>query len=104
MTSVGNVGLTSRARGGTIGRCRLTERTTGRARPPRRWLASDGMSYPARHRHQDRHKARKSVVPVILAIGILLASGIVGAAYLLKSPAPSKVLFGIGPEADSARQ
>jgi hypothetical protein len=62
------------------------------------------MSYPARHRYRDRHKARKSVVPVILAIGILLASGIVGTAYLIKSPTPSKVLFGIGPEADSARQ
>jgi hypothetical protein len=37
-------------------------------------------------------------------VGVLLAGGIITAAFLDKSPPPSKVLFGIGPEADSARR
>src|SRR5438034_11106952 len=62
------------------------------------------MDYPARHRSRVRRKHRKWLVPVIVAVGVFLAGGIVVAAFRDKPPLPAKVLFGIGPEADSARR
>src|SRR5438105_3701057 len=46
---------------------------------PRRtcWLASDGMTYPPRHRHRPRRTRRNALVPVIIAVGVLLAGGII---------------------------